>query len=96
MDINIAFPVIFIAVALLLGILVAKSGFFTRNRNETDDPRRGLKPNNTNYNMSTFSEKELKNMTKAEAKTFLQQVEKGELTSLSPRDFAALKEKIEG
>ncbi len=92
-DINVAFPVIFIIVALVLGVIIAKTGIFTRNRDETNDPRRGVKPNDTNYNMNTFDKDKIDSMSQADAKRFIEQVRKGDLSSLSPRDFAALKEK---
>ena len=93
MNFSITALIIFIVVVLFVGALLISKGKFSRSP-ETNDPRRGLKPNATNYNQSMFSEDELKSMTKEEAKNFLEQLQKGDLTSLSPRDFAILKEKI--
>ena len=93
-DYNVAFVAIFIAVALLAGVLIARSGYFTRNREETNDPRRNVRPNDTNYNQNMYDEGKIESMTKEEARKFKERVDKGELSALSPRDFAALKRKL--
>lgn len=89
-----AFIIGFFVLAIVIGFFIIRSGAFVRNREETNDPRRGLQPNNTNYNESMFSEEELRSMSKKEAQVFIERVRKGELSALSPRDFAILQEKV--
>ena len=88
----------FLFVVLVLAIIIILLGInFINRRKKTNfarDVRKDLKPNNTNYNMATFSRDELEGMSNIELKVLLEKCDEGELTSLSPRDFQYIKKRL--
>ncbi|MEM8524299.1 MAG: hypothetical protein AAGG68_06635 [Bacteroidota bacterium] len=83
------FILILLAVIIIGGILI--SGFFKRKRSSDLD----RVPNETNYNINSMDEEVLESISAEEAKTMLEEMQKGEAQPLSHRDFYALKRKIE-
>lgn len=71
---------------------------FTKGNAQVDtpsDPRQNLTPNNTNYNLQQFDRQNLNELTKEEAQRLLASIETSDQASLSPRDFAILKKKVQ-
>ena len=93
MNVSLTLALLVIGGILIIALFFTASGKFTAKK-ESNDPRRHLQPNATNYNQSMFTREELENMSKEEAQNFLDQIREGSLSSLSPRDFAVLKEKL--
>jgi hypothetical protein len=92
-----SFSTILIIVALILLPLAVV--YYNRQQNQKNntvkDPRRGLKPNATNYNIDgIFSEEDLENATPEEIREIIRKVDRGDITSLSNDDFFRLKEKL--
>lgn len=59
------------------------------------DPRASIRPNDTNYNMSTMSDEKLDDLSASEAQEIVDKARKSEEpTSLAPRDFHALQRKM--
>lgn len=85
---------VIIGIITVAAALITASGYYT-TQTKVNDPRRHLKPNSTNYNLSMYSREEIEKMTKQEAEDFIEEMRSGNLSSLSPRDFAVLQEKLD-
>ena len=61
----------------------------------TQDARKNITPNTTNYNINSMPDKTIENATPAEAREIIRKEKSGDSpTSLSRDDFYALKEKV--
>ncbi|MEM1328482.1 MAG: hypothetical protein AAGI23_21180 [Bacteroidota bacterium] len=86
--------VVILGVIVILGFIVSRYYAKRRAIREERASTYDRAPNTTNYNMN-MEESEIEKMSEQEAKVYKENLKKGDLSSLSHRDFYELKEKID-